>query len=504
MTESIIIPSQVAEKVLAECGNRCAACGAPTSQETAQFLFWGTGKEKKAENLVSLCANCHDRVHQEHWSERVLREYKISPWVMRTVQTWHGHAMQRFELLQLHHWRQFNDVHILLDSRMTVLTGENGTGKTTILNVLSRHFGWNLTLISTPLPLSKQHSSRIWSDAWDMLKSDWTKEPGSIEVGKIRYGEDKECALMAPPQLQNALYSLTYQNQQNVLGLHIPSHGPLFAYHRVDSIPTDPKSNQQQYQQYQNLLQQLYNTGSAQNPGRTLKSSLISLAVFGYGNQAVAPNPEYQHMFERFQDILAILLPSTLGFERLEIRMPDIVFRTRTGDFSLDAASGGIGALVGIAWQVFMYGADKEYFVVTIDEPESHLHPSMQRELLPNLFRAFPKTQFIVATHSPFIATSLAEARVYALVYNDERRVNSVFLDTADLSGSANEVLREILGVPLSVPIWVEQRLAALMRKYSGIAMTRDILDSLKRDLIANDLGELLPEAIQRLRGTDA
>lgn len=132
----------------------------------------------------------------------------------------------------------------------------------------------------------------------------------------------------------------------------------------------------------------------------------MSLAVFGYGSIAVIENPEYNRMFEDFQEVLRILLPKVIGFIRLEIRVPDIVFVTESGDFSLDAASGGIGAIVGIAWQIFMYGQDKEGFVVTFDEPESHLHPSMQRELLPNLFRAFPKTQFIIATHSPFIVPS--------------------------------------------------------------------------------------------------
>ncbi|WP_419836937.1 AAA family ATPase [Streptomyces brasiliscabiei] len=49
------------------------------------------------------------------------------------------------------------------------------------------------------------------------------------------------------------------------------------------------------------------------------------------------------------------------------------------------------------------------------DEPENHLHPSMQRTLVPTLLAAFPNVRFIVATHSPFVVTSTREAYVYAL-----------------------------------------------------------------------------------------
>jgi len=409
-----------------------------------------------------------------------------------------------FTQIHLAKWRQFEHVSLELDSRMTVLTGENGTGKTTILNILSRHFGWNLKLISTPVALSKTRAKRFWSDVWGAMKDDLKVAPGSVEVGSIEYQNGQECKLMAPPQVEQAQYALTYQNQSNVLGIHIPSHGPSFTYQHIDNIPTDPKTSQQQYQQYQNLLQQLYSGGRAQNPCGTLKQSLIAFAVFGYGNQAVVPNPEYKRMFEEFQDILAILLPQKIGFRQLEIRMPDIVFKTDSGDFSLDAASGGIGALVSLAWQIFMYGANQQSYVVTLDEPESHLHPSMQRELLPNLFRAFPNVQFIVATHSPFVAASSPDAKVYALVYNDEHRVTSQLIEAADLAGSANETLREILGMPMSFPVWVEDRLMQIVKKYRNQPLTLERLRDLKAELTSEGLDGFFPSAIDRLGSGDA
>jgi predicted ATP-binding protein involved in virulence len=56
---------------------------------------------------------------------------------------------------------------------------------------------------------------------------------------------------------------------------------------------------------------------------------------------------------------------------------------------------------------------------VLIDEPENHLHVALQKSVLPFLARLFPNIQFVAATHSPFVVSSLENAIVYDL----ERRV---------------------------------------------------------------------------------
>jgi len=387
--------------------------------------------------------------------------------------------MERFRQLQLHKWRQFQNVHIDLDSDLCILTGPNGCGKTTVLNILARHFGWNVRLVSAPF---SDKTRDIRSDVWESSGKDSETDK---RVGMVEYASGHRCVLTAPP-CAGPQYTLQYQDQRHVPGVHIPSHRPVAAYHQIASIPTDPGRIRQQFEEFRQLLFQSYGSQNVRNPGIVVKRSLVALAVFGYGNEAVSPTYEYCELFERFQEILRMILPEEIGFERMEIRMPDIVLMTKSGDFSLDAISGGISDVFGMAWQILMYGADKTDCTVIIDEPENHLHPGMQRRFLPSLRKAFPDYRFVVATHSPFVLSSDPHASVYGLVFNDNKRVVSERLDEADLAASPNKILREVMNVPTTLPVWAEDKIREILKKYSGTEAAEE-----KAERIYEELREL-------------
>lgn len=54
--------------------------------------------------------------------------------------------------------------------------------------------------------------------------------------------------------------------------------------------------------------------------------------------------------------------------------------------------------------------------VVLIDEIDAHLHPKWQWDILAALKKVFPKVQFIVATHSPIVISSAKDARIIKLI----------------------------------------------------------------------------------------
>lgn len=407
--------------------------------------------------------------------------------------------MESFTSIKLARWRQFAGIDLDLSSHLTVLTGPNGCGKTTVLNVLGKHFGWNLYFL-TASSLSKSEKKKLYVDAWDALEQETSE---ANVVGSICYSNGVTSALTTSAH-GSAQYHLSHQSPQVVIGLHIPSHRPPPSYHRVQNIPVDPKTTQQYYQEFQNFLFATYGEHTSRNPASAMKETLIAFAVFGEGNSSVQANKEYLSMFQEFQSILKKLLPGNIGFESIEVRTPDVVLRTKSGDFPLEAMSGGLNALFGIAWQIHMYGFDKDACTVLIDEPENHLHPSMQREFLPRLSMAFPKYKFIVSTHSPFIVASKPDAAVYALTYNDRQRVVSSRLGEADLAGSPNKVLREVLDVPVTMPIWVEHRIDAVLNKFKGVAIDAGTIATIRRELDEQGLGEALGDfLVQRTDEVD-
>ena len=158
-----------------------------------------------------------------------------------------------------------------------------------------------------------------------------------------------------------------------------------------------------------------------------------------------------------------------------------------------------------------MFSLDHDDFVVTMDEPENHLHPTMQRTLMGRLLQAFPNAQFIIATHSPFMVSSVKDSFVYVLRYVDQAtgkvegeqvmpsqtsRVVSEKLDTLNKAGNASEILRDVLGVSATIPEWVEEGLERVVNQYRDKAISAELLQELRRELADLGYHELYPTAL--------
>jgi len=404
-----------------------------------------------------------------------------------------------FKKIELNHWRQFENIDIELDENVTILTGSNGAGKTTILGVLSKNFGWNTRLLSTPERDESSGLMKFLTGKWSSFFQEKEDDDSWVNIGKVQYSNLNVSHVRIPKEAGSS-YDINYSEPTSIDGMHIPSHRPVFSYKEVQSIPTKPKKKEDYFNEYNaNVADKFTNTGEWLkniSPNFLLKESLIGLATFGYGNAHVVENKEYAELFEGFQKILKEMLPISLGFKHLEIRIPEVVLVTDSGNFSIDAASGGVASIIGIAWQIYMFSHSKDCYVITIDEPENHLHPSMQRELIPNLTKAFPNAQFVIATHSPFIIGSSKDSQVYALSYNEDNRVFSRKLDMVDKSGNATKVLREVLGVPVTVPVWVENDLDRIVKKYSDQGIDQALFDRMRQELEEKGLQEFMPKAV--------
>lgn len=379
------------------------------------------------------------------------------------------------------------------------MTGPNGTGKTTILNILARHFDWPTQFLGVPFRDEQRvlrYASRL-----RRTKDSTTIEPRPAEttgVGTLRYTNGVEAELVVSESGSSQL-NFQISPQQPINGLAIPSHRAAYGYQQVTALPPQFNPARQALDMFLSDLRNRYYGSGGRSPLLSLKETLLAAALYSASGPNLEPNLEARSVLEGFEATLGVVLPEQLGFLSILAEPPEVVLHTTTGDFPIDSASGGVMAIIEVAWQIFLRARYSPDFVVCFDEPENHLHPALQRLFLPKLIAAFPGIQFVVATHSPFVCASVAESNVYVLAFGQEGQVRSELLDLVNKAGSAEEILRDVLGVPVTYAVWVEQRLGEVIDRYSGQPLTRDILAHIRRELGSLGLSDLIPQALADL-----
>ena len=80
--------------------------------------------------------------------------------------------------------------------------------------------------------------------------------------------------------------------------------------------------------------------------------------------------------------------------------------------------------------------------VVLIDEVDLHLHPRWQRTLIPQLQKTFPNCQFITTTHSPLVLSQVPRQQV--VILDDFKQVKKI---PHSFGRDTNSLLYEFMGV---------------------------------------------------------
>lgn len=422
-----------------------------------------------------------------------------------------------FKSLSISGWRQFHNISMDFHPRLTIITGSNGAGKSSLLNLLTPTFGWQRNFLGTP---RKKRKNGIQQFSTGIRQSENIQPGGTTLVGQMEYSNGMAAQLLVANEGQQ--YGVGIQHQQHVIGTFISSHRAVPAFKAVTQINATALHPDQAYNIYQSESVQRYQGNHSQGTLFRLKEALISLALFGTQGTMSSGDEDAIVYFRGFVDVLRIMLPENLGFRDLSIRVTDVVLETSSGNFIIDAASGGVMSLIDIAWQIYTFSKTSQAlnattFTVVMDEPENHLHPSMQRILLANLLQAFPTAQFIVATHSPFMVSSVQDSSVYALRYtsvsrnstdedlDDENQllklVYSEKLDVINRAGNAAEILRDVLGVPVTIPLWVENQLNTLVAEYRNREISVESLSELRERMTVLGFGEMYPTALAGVVG---
>lgn len=132
--------------------------------------------------------------------------------------------------------------------------------------------------------------------------------------------------------------------------------------------------------------------------------------------------------------------------------------------------------------------------IVLIDEIDLHLHPKWQRHVLLNLRAAFPNIQFIVSTHSPFIIQSLAVGEVIdlnnevaPLVESDAQTAQPAPPNSYS-NRSIEDIIEDIMGVAMPSRSVRLQKMFDVAKQYYALleeesANTEQEIEQLKQKL---------------------
>lgn len=383
--------------------------------------------------------------------------------------------------LHVQNWRQFSGIDLSFHPKVTILTGANGTGKTTLLNILAPHFNWSAQL------LTRQGQGGVLQNTHEIGDLNYTNGGRSPLI--LNHGAGVSNSPLAIPQMQT------------VPGIFISSHRSVSGYQPLQALPPKFSEWEVLQQQFTSELQVRYSGGNSQfSPLYRMKEALISAAMYAYGSPAVRPNSSARELWEGYQEILKRFLPRSLRFRELQVEDAEILLVTEGAQFPLEAASGGISAMLELSWQIYLRQGSQKSFTVCLDEPENHLHPELQRSILPSLLAGFPDVSFIVATHSPFVVTSVQDCFVYALSNNDAGRVTSRRMQNINASATPDETLMAVLGLDTTLPLWAENQLSEVMDRLPS-SPSADDLRNFRDDLKRLGLDRQFPAAVRSLDG---
>lgn len=162
-----------------------------------------------------------------------------------------------------------------------------------------------------------------------------------------------------------------------------------------------------------------------------------------------------QSWFDRFENALKILLEdTTIKLEYDYKNYNFLIHQAGRLPFGFNELSDGYSSVIQIMSGILLRmeqnwllkGTLSEYNlegIVLIDELETHLHIELQRKILLFLTEFFPRVQFIISTHSPYILTSVSNATIFDLekkvTFNDMSQysidnVAEAYFDSEDYS----------------------------------------------------------------------
>lgn len=343
-----------------------------------------------------------------------------------------------------------------------ILVGENGTGKSTIIsNIVDAFFEIDAEIHSDTRPLIKNRSNQyfkiispfeIHHGASFMYSSISFKVEDFLhyvfKCGNISFDDFVEqtgyCTSAKPWEDKDVkkvdIYEVTKYDiwKNNVFCYFGPERyeKPVWMgnqYYQTNGFPSSSAND------YRDNMPQ--NPIIVQNTVAENLQWLLDVIADSHGDFAAmdltqVPEADLDHMingvhlFSHARDNINTILSNIVGenvyfylTNRSIVRNHRLVILRKKSNTvfcsSLDSLSTGQIAVFNLFATIARYADNNNILkgsfldeitgIVVIDEIELHLHPKMQKEVLPKLIKLFPKVQFIITSHSPLFLLGMRD-----------------------------------------------------------------------------------------------
>ena len=410
----------------------------------------------------------------------------------------------RVDRLKLKNFRCYSELNIDFDSKLTVIVGENGRGKTAIFDALAIALEPYLHTFHVQGRNIVQKDVRrvpVYAEDGIHIARMENKYPVAIQLEGCALNKKMSCTRIlqqdgtrideAEDLLSNGERLCAEMKQHHATLL------PAFAYYGTSRIWVDS-----------NLMNTYDNSLDDRNTGyeECLEPS-SSYNTFGKWYSSVMQSLENDKLpdddnkqtcllvRDAVQQAIDACLAST-GLHDLYYNFKldaFVVSHPDTGEMIVDDLSDGFRSILSMVADLAYRMVRLNPFlgrraildtpgIVLIDEIDMHLHPSWQQTVLLDLQKAFPKVQFIVTTHSPQVLGSVPPDSIRVLEWEKEfvgvRRVNF------SLGATSYQILQDIQNVqPRSEKLPIVQHLKRYLELVSEDKWDSEEAKTLRKQL---------------------
>ena len=352
--------------------------------------------------------------------------------------------------LELTNFRCFEHYELNLSDRFNLLIGDNGSGKTAILDAIAIASG---DLLHTTEINKLSERNRIDDDdmrfIFKTMGQTITKETaettklrilGIIDRKDFNVTHDKFGQTESIQGSALIKQKLEDKTNSNILFPIIIHYGTNRLWQRISSLDIETLPPDSRLLGYKDCL----------NTASNLKQIL---RWFKTQELAALQKKQRRHVLEAVREAIIKMIPDTknvfwdMDWDELIIET-EIQGKLQSLPFRLlsDGYRNMIGIVADIAYRMATLNPQLEKDViqqtegiVLIDEIDLHLHPKWQRIVVERLLNTFPKVQFVATTHSPFIIQSLRSGEQLIMLEGQP---------TAQLANkSIEEIAQGIMGV---------------------------------------------------------